>query len=151
MVRNSTSAVSPMVRSSLMRRVVQCDFDAMAAAGINAVRTYTTPPLWLLDLAQGCGLYVLVGLPWEQHITFLDSRERAAAIERRVRDAVRSCARHPAILAFAVGNEIPSPIVRWHGRRKVERFIKRLYRAVKEEDQDALLTYVSYPPTEYLQ
>src|SRR5439155_24109856 len=32
--------------------VVARDFAAMAATGINAVRTYTAPPRWLLDAAQ---------------------------------------------------------------------------------------------------
>src|SRR5207244_9402493 len=42
-------------------------------------------------------------------------------------------------------------IVRWLGRRRVERHIARLYRAAKAEDPGGLVTYVNYPPTEYLQ
>src|SRR5207249_4988966 len=97
------------------------------------------------------GLRVMVGLPWEQHITFLDDRRRAGQIERSVREGVRACAEHPAVLCFAIGNEIPAPIARWHGRRRIERFIERLYRAAKAEDPGALVTYVNYPSTEYLQ
>src|SRR5690349_9809669 len=52
--------------------VVEHDLQLMAANGINAVRTYTVPPLWFLNAARRHGLYVLVGLPWEQHIAFLD-------------------------------------------------------------------------------
>jgi GT2 family glycosyltransferase len=129
---------------------VERDFASMAAIGVNSVRTYTVPPRWLLDAAQQNGLYVLVGLPWEQHVAFLDTRARRRSIERRVREGVRACAGHPALLAYAVGNEVPSPVVRWHGPRKVERFLTRLYRAVKEEDPGALVTYVNYPSTEYL-
>ena len=127
------------------------DLAAMAAAGINAVRTYTVPPRWLLDIAAGEGLYVLVGLPWEQHVTFLDSRRRMRSIEERVRDGVARCAGHPAVLGYSVGNEIPAEIARWHGRRKLERFVERLYRAAKEEDPGGLVTYVNYPTTEYLE
>ena len=79
----------------------------------------------------------MVGLPWEQHVAFLDDRERARARSRRgVRDGVRACAGHPAVLCYAIGNEIPASIVRWHGRRRVERFLERLYRAAKDEDPD---------------
>ena len=39
------------------------DFAAMAENGINSLRTYTTPPRWLLDLALDNGLRVMVGLP----------------------------------------------------------------------------------------
>jgi glycosyltransferase involved in cell wall biosynthesis len=127
------------------------DFAIMAAAGLNAVRTYTVPPRRLLDAAARHGLLVMVGLPWEQHLTFLDERARARAIEERVREGVRACAGHPAVLCYVIGNEIPAPIVRWHGRHRIERFLERLYRAAKSEDPDSLVTYVNYPSTEYLQ
>ena len=64
---------------------------------------------------------------------------------------MRACASHPAVFGYSVGNEIPSPIVRWHGRKRVERFIHRLYHAAKAEDPDALVTYVNYPTTEFLE
>jgi GT2 family glycosyltransferase len=133
------------------RETVDRDFAQMAACGINAVRTYTVPPRWLLDVAQRHGLRVMVGLPWEQHVTFLDERGRARSIEDRVRAGVAACAGHPAILCYAIGNEIPAPIVRWHGKRRIERFIERLYRVAKKEDPGALVTYVNYPTTEYLE
>ena len=132
-------------------QVVERDFAQMRESGINALRIYTVPPRWLLDAAERHGLRVMVGLPWEQHIAFLDDRRRAQEIIERVRRSARECAGHPALLCFTIGNEIPSPIVRWHGRRRVERFLYRLYRAVKREDPEALVTYVNYPSTEYLQ
>jgi len=130
---------------------VRRDFAAMAAVGINAVRTYTPPPIWLLDLAAEQGLRVLVGLPWEQHVTFLDDRARTRSIVQRVRRFVEACSGHPAVLAYAVGNEIPAPIVRWHGRERVERFLERMYWAAKDADPDGLVTYMNYPSTEYLE
>src|SRR5205085_2651161 len=101
-------------------QIVRADFASMASNGINAVRTYTVPPLWLLDEAAEKGLYVMVGLPWEQHLTFLDDSTRARDIRARVRAGVRQCANHPAVLSYAIGNEIPAPIVRWHGRDRVQ-------------------------------
>src|SRR5919198_2704058 len=65
-------------------KVVAGDFRQMAAHGFNAIRTYTVPPLWLLDEALRHGLRVLIGVPWEQHITFGDDRIRARSIERTV-------------------------------------------------------------------
>lgn len=93
---------------------------------------------------------MMVGLAWEQHVAFLDEPGRADAIEARVRDQVRSCAGHPAVLCYSVGNEIPTSIVRWHGAPATERFLGRLCTAVREEDPGALVTYVNYPSTEYL-
>ena len=130
---------------------VEHDFAEMASHGLNAIRTYTVPPRWLLDTAQRHGLRVMIGLPWEQHVTFLDDKKCARSIEARVRAGVRACAGHPAVLCYAIGNEIPAPIVRWYGNRRVEQYLERLYRAAKQEDPEGLVTYVNYPTTEYLQ
>ena len=129
---------------------VEQDFAQMVRAGVNAVRTYIAPPVWLLDMAQAAGLRVMVGLAWEQHVAFLDEAGRADAIEARVREQVRACAGHPAVLSYAVGNEIPTSIVRWHGAPATERFLERLCTAVREEHPGTLVTYVNYPSTEYL-
>jgi O-antigen biosynthesis protein len=131
--------------------VVERDFAQIAANGLNAVRTYTVPPRWLLDAAEQHGLRVMVGLPVEREAMFLDDRKRAQSLEEWVRAGVRACAGHPAVLCYTIGNEIRSSIVRWHGHRRVERCLERLYRAAKAEDPDGLVTYVNYPSTEYLQ
>jgi beta-galactosidase/beta-glucuronidase len=47
------------------------DLAAMAAAGINTVRTYTPPTDVLLDTAARHGLRVMAGLAWPQLIAFL--------------------------------------------------------------------------------
>ena len=77
---------------------VERDFAQMADHGLNAIRTYTVPSRWLLDAAQRHGLWVMVGLPWEQHVAFLDDKQRVRSIEERVRAGVRACAGHPAVL-----------------------------------------------------
>ncbi|MDY0042027.1 MAG: glycosyltransferase, partial [Desulforhabdus sp.] len=130
---------------------VERDFKQMAESNINAVRTYTVPPRWLLDVAQRCGLRVMIGLPWEEHITFLDDRRLAQDIKNRIRAGVRACAGHPAVLCYTIGNEIPASIVRWYGSRRIEAYLEQLYRAAKAEDPEALITYVNFPTTEYLQ
>jgi len=130
---------------------VAIDFAMMAEMGLNTVRVYTVPPKWLLDKAQENGLRVFIGIPWEQHISFLDQRDRVSSIVKKVRDTARSFCGHPAIFAYAVGNEIPPSIVRWYGKVKIERFLKKLYLAIKAEDRTAMVTYVNFPTTEYLE
>lgn len=127
------------------------DFARMAEAGVNVVRLYTPPPDWLLDAACEHGLHVFAGLAWEQHVTFLDERRRASAIAAAVRSEVAARAGHPALLAWAVGNEIPAPIVRWHGAPAVRSFLRRLYDTAKDADPETAVTYVNYPTTEYLE
>src|SRR5438309_12115856 len=131
---------------------VERDFALMAANGINAVRIpHTTPPRALLDIASRHGLRVMVGLSAEQYVGYLiDRRPGAPDVEALIRNRVRVCARHPALLCYALGNEIPALMARWLGRRKVERYLERMYRIVKQEDPEGLVTYVNYPTTEYL-
>jgi len=131
-------------------RVVRQDFEAMAEAGINSVRVYTVPPRWLLDIALENSLMVLVGIPWNQHLAFLDDTDTVREIEDTCRKAARACINHPAVLAYSLGNEIRANIVRWLGARRVERFLKRLYTILKNEDPGCLVTYVNFPTTEYL-
>ncbi len=132
--------------------IVERDFAHMAACGVNAVRVYTVPPPWLLDSAWRHGLRVMVGLPVERFVGLLaDKKDGLSHLEAVVRAGVRACRGHPAVLCYAIGNEIPAPVVRWHGRRRMVGVIERLYRAAKAEDPTALVTYVNYPSSEYLQ
>src|SRR5438552_9280156 len=131
--------------------IVEQDFALMGLNGLNAVRTYTVPPRWLLDAAQRHGLRVMVGLPVERYVGFLTDKKGAPDMEGLVRAGVRACAGHPAVLCYAIGNEIPASSVRWLGRRRTERYLERLCQAARAEDPDGLVTYVNYPSTEYLQ
>ena len=129
---------------------VDSDFAMMAAAGLNTVRTYTVPPLSLLDAAARHGLRVIAGIPWSQHIAFLDDPALTREVRRTVVEAAGRVAAHPATLMVAVGNEIPPAVVRWHGHVRVERFLRALYDDVKSVAPDTLVTYVNFPPTEHL-
>jgi glycosyltransferase involved in cell wall biosynthesis len=130
--------------------MVERDFALMKTAGINTVRVFTVPPLRLLDAAQRHGLKVLVGLPWSQHVAFLDSAEVEAGIREALVSGVRACARHEAVFAYLVGNEIPPDIIRWHGAHRVEKFVASLAALVRREHPGALVSYASFPSTEYL-
>jgi glycosyltransferase involved in cell wall biosynthesis len=131
------------------------DFAAMAAVGINTVRTYTVPEPGLLDLAEEAGLKVLMGVWWDDP-RYIDPSNRdswktmAAEARTAVKEAVGSYAGHPAVLGFVLGNEIPGPAVRWHGRRRVEDLLRSLYEAGKDAAPEALLSYANYPTTQYL-
>ena len=138
---SSGSRASPTARSGPTRTgsTTQAPRSSAATsprwrpAGINAVRVYTVPPRWLLDAAQrprpaGHGR-VAVGaarrVPRRAAARGRDRGSACAAQRAAVRRASGACS------CYAVGNEIPASIVRWHGRRRVERFLRRLYDAVK--------------------
>ncbi len=130
--------------------IIHTDFALMAKAGINTVRVFTVPPLWLLDAAQQARLKILVGLPWSQHVAFLDSPAIQAQIREAVTAGVRACRHHPAVFAYLIGNEIPPDMVRWHGAEAVRSFLRSLVTCAKTEHPEALVSYANYPSTEYL-
>jgi GT2 family glycosyltransferase len=126
------------------------DFALMRRAGVNTVRTYTVPDRRILDLAADYGLRVMVGVPWADHVAFLNDRVMSRTIRRDVIAHVRTLASHPAVVVLALGNEIRAAVVRWLGPERVERFLADLYDEAKATAPDTLFTYVNYPPTEYL-
>ena len=127
------------------------DFAAMASAGVNTVRTFTAPSPALLEAAARVGLRVMAGLAWPHHQAFLDDPETCRSIIRGVRAEVHGCGRHPAILAYLVGNEIGPDLLRWHGADRVAAFLDRLAAAVRVEDPGTLVSYAGYPTAEFLE
>src|SRR6266480_3089763 len=129
---------------------VDADFALMRQARLNVVRIYHAPPPWFLDRCTNAGMRVLVTLPWEKHIEFLRERSIRKQIAAAVRTTVSKYPGHPAILGYLVGNEISSTMARWLGARRVIEFVEELIRIGRAIDPDALFSYATYPPTEYL-
>src|ERR1044071_7335709 len=126
------------------------DFALARELGANLLRVYHVPPRWVLDLAAEHDLLLLIDIPWDKHLCFLDSPQQRRDIIEVVRRAVGACAHHPAVFAFSVANEIPPDIVRWSGAAKMADFIDELVLAAKRVDPDCLCTFTNYPPTEFL-
>lgn len=142
----SDNGGSPFPARSTVRR----DFHLIRELGANCLRTFTSPPPSLLDDAADAGLAVIVGLPWAQHVCFLDDPAVVASVRAAVRAGVAVCRGHPAVLAYLLGNEIPPDIVRWQRPERVERFLEGMFQLVKELDDRPLVSYANFPPTEYL-
>jgi glycosyltransferase involved in cell wall biosynthesis len=129
---------------------VKRDFAQVRELGANLLRVYEVPPAWFLDLAGESDLKLLLDVPWSKHLCFLDSAGARAEARAAVRKAAEACARHPAIFALSVVNEIPADIVRWSGASRVAQFIDELVSIVKGIAPDCLCTFGNYPPTEFL-
>ena len=126
------------------------DFVQLRDLGANVLRVYYVPPLWFLELARSQGLYLLVDVPWAKHRCFLESARTRAAARATVREAAKTCARHPAVFAISVVNEIPADLVRWSGAQAVADFIDELVGEVKAVAPECLCTFGNFPPTEFL-
>jgi len=126
------------------------DFRQIRQIEANLIRVYHVPAKWFLELAGEHNLKVLVDIPWNKQVCFLDFSEYRAAARDAVRRAVYSFARHPAVFGFGIANEIPPDIVRWSGAAAVSEFIDELVTEAKRVDSDCLCTLANYPPTEFL-
>lgn len=133
------------------RAQVQRDFAHIRDLGANTIRVYFPPPQWLLDEALRHGLFVFIDVPWEKHRCFFEDWEAMERARDRVRQTARESGNHPAVLAISVVNEFPVDVVRFQGRHRVERFIEELLMIAKGEAPDCLVTFVSFPTTEFLQ
>jgi glycosyltransferase involved in cell wall biosynthesis len=126
------------------------DFDLIRQLGANLLRIYHVPPPWFMDLAAASQLRLLIDIPWNKHLCFLDSPASRGQARRAVRSAVADGAGHPAVFAYCIVNELPPDIVRWSGARAVEDFLDELIDEAKNTDPDCLCTFANYPPTEFL-
>lgn len=137
------------------REQLKHDLSAMHEAGFTAVRTYTTPPPDLLELAADWDLRVVAGVFWPDWRYLLGSSRRgarrmAADARRSVRAAARELAACEQVMAVAIGNEIPADVVRWMGTSPVAGLLDELADVVREQDDRCLVTYGNYPTAEYL-
>jgi GT2 family glycosyltransferase len=130
---------------------VDQDFALMVELGANCVRTFTPPPDWLLERAAVYDLRVIVGIPWAQHISFLDSARTQKEVRKTIVRSVEACRRHPATFAYLVGNEISPEIVRWHGAEQIRAFLGTLFDSAKATDPERFVSYANFPSTEYLE
>ena len=129
---------------------VDRDFRQMAESGFNAVRIpHTMPPRALLDIAAKHQLRVMVGLSAEQYAGYLADSDKAPDIESIFRLRVRKLAGHPAPSAIPWATRFCH---RWSVAGSTDR--RGLPRTTVSRRQrgrsDGLVTYVSYPSTEYL-
>ena len=128
----------------------RADFRLMQQAGIDAIRTYVVPPEWLVAAADEAGIGLLMDVPWSKHLCFLDSGRARREAREAVRRAASLGGRFANVIGYSVGNEIPTDVVRWHGAARIRRFVGTLADVARQADPAGLVTYASFPPTEYL-
>jgi GT2 family glycosyltransferase len=102
-------------------------------------------------MAAAFDLRVIIGIPWAQHISFLDSVRTQTEVRKTVARTVQACKPHAATFAYLIGNEISPEIVRWHGAEQVRAFLGSLCDSAKASDPERFVSYANFPSTEYLE
>ena len=129
------------------------DLDLITELGANTLRTFTVPPRCVLDLAASRGVRVLVGIPWAEHVCFLDSKKVTAAHPTHgARTRWRPCASHPAVAALHDRQRDPArhrPLVRRAAGRR--RSFASSWAWSRRSTRTTLVGYANFPSTEYLE
>jgi glycosyltransferase involved in cell wall biosynthesis len=126
------------------------DLRHIAFLGFNTVRIYDLPTTGLLRQVETLGLHLMVGVPWPQHVDILADKALRREIKARVTAAAQQLRDQACVAAILVGNEIEKTLVRWMGPRRVRDFIESLIEAARREAPQTLVSYATYPSTEYL-
>ena len=134
---------------------LRADLKEIAHAGFTVVRTYTTPPPDMVEVAGELGLRILAGIDYRDwRYLFGSSAADIKSVRGEARDAALNFAKsimgNPVILGISVGNEIPADVIRWIGTKPVSQLLSELCALIHDVDPERLVTYANYPTAEYL-
>lgn len=127
--------------------VIEKDFKLMKEAGINTIRTYDTPPAFLLDLALKYNIMVIPQVVYVGCWTRYDSEEEKNSLIEEAVANVKANKHRKNILMWVIWNDAPfvyntksRNIIDEHGKEKVNNFLKAIYKAIKKEDPNRPVT-----------
>ncbi|NMG75818.1 glycoside hydrolase family 2 TIM barrel-domain containing protein [Aromatoleum diolicum] len=106
--------------------------EKLAAAGAGVVRVYGESDVWVLDEAQRLGLRVVMGLSvgYPRHGIQPSDADALGTQEEAIRRFVLRHHKHPALLAWGVGNEVEAgaddPLPAWREVNRLAGMIKAI-------------------------
>lgn len=122
------------------------DFRMIKEAGMNTIRTYAPLPPKILDLADQYGLKVIENICYPTGKTDYRSKANLEKLKRIALTFVERDKEHPAILMWSIWNDMPfkwskeGSVLDKYDERLVNAFLKDIYNAVKEKDQNHPIT-----------
>jgi len=125
---------------------IEEDFVLIKKLNANAILVFDGPE-YVLDLAEEHGLKVLYCFPlnWWTIGSPTYGDEQQAIV-----DKVKKIRLKPALLAWVLGNEVPTNILAQRGEAPIRAGLEQLYRAVKNEDSNHPATHSNWPPAKQL-
>lgn len=126
------------------------DLRHIASLGFNTVRLYELPTPGVLREVETLGLRLVVGIPWTEHVDFLANPALCRDIKATIAGTAARLGNHACITAILVGNEIEKTLVRWMRPQRVRAFIEQLIDIARSNAPQTLVSYATYPSTEYL-
>lgn len=129
--------------------VMERDFQRIAAAGFNTLRTWSPLPSEALTLAERHGLMVLQGIWVERSSNYASEAFRETMLQVVSKEAERAKGHHN-VLALLVGNELIPGSVQQAGIPEIEALLGRASDAVKQIDPNRLVSYANWPALFFL-
>jgi hypothetical protein len=122
------------------------DLQLIRKLSANTILVYDSPD-YVLDLAQQHGFKVLYtfSVNWWS----IGSAEFSAD-QQKILQRVEQLRRHPALLAWVLGNEIPGYALDQRGEETIRKGLEDLYHTVKARDNLHPITYSNWPPAKNL-
>jgi hypothetical protein len=130
----------------IANEVFEKDFQMMQEAGINCIRTYEPIADELLDMAYEHGIYVIENVVYPNSETNFESDEELIKLATEAKAHVMQHKDHPAILMWSIWNDAPfswgssGNVARRYGFETVNNFLRELYNAIKQVDDEHLVT-----------
>ncbi len=120
---------APLVRSTLDK-----DLGRIKAMGANTIRYYASSmyDYNIANVAQENDLKVIQGFWFDPKVDYFRDQARVEAYKQEVLDRVKELKGHPAILAWAIGNETWG-ILKQHNTREYLPWVRRAYLDMLEE------------------
>lgn len=129
--------------------VMERDFQRIAEAGFNTIRTWSPLSPEALSLADRYGLLVLQGI-WVERGGNYGSNAFREAMTQIVSKEVERVKGHRNILAFLVGNELEPEAVYEVGVPEVISLLQRAVQTVKAADPGRAVSYANWPSLAFL-
>ena len=129
-------------RSDVSLSIIDKDLRDIKAAGFNAIRSYEPWPNEVLDLIEAHDLFLIEGIVHLDDSTNFDSEEELEEVIDNAVSIVRLHRCRKSVLFWSLWNDAPfnwgtsgGNVVSRFGKATVTNFLKKLYDAVKAEDQ----------------
>jgi hypothetical protein len=125
------------------REEIDSDLKLIKGMNVNTILVVDAPA-YVLDLAQENGLKVLYSftINWWTLGTPEDNARRQSILAQ-----VSDLRAKPALLGWALGNEVPSAVLDKRGQESIRGGLRDLYDAVKRLDPHHPVTYSNWPIT----
>ena len=136
-------------RGQVEPAVMERDFQRIAAAGFNTLRTWSPLSPEALALADRYGLMVLQGIWVDRQANYASQAFQDAVVAIVTREVERTRAQGN-VLAFLVGNELLPERVFETGAPAIEALLSRAAQAVRRTSPGRLVSYANWPTLSFL-